>query len=166
MTDHAASSRIRVSSPTERRNPATVAIDSVSTAEALAMVHAEDARVIPAVHAVLPTLVGLVDEAVARIHEGGTVHYFGAGTSGRLGVLDAAELPPTYGPPNVVVAHHAGGPSALLQAAEGQEEGGEEDEGEESDNEQFLNKVREHWVVHVPAGWLIKTISLRVGDSN
>jgi len=107
---------------TEQRNPATVDIDTVSTADALAMLHAEDARVIPAVAETLPVLAELVDAAVDRVRAGGRVHYFGAGTSGRLGVLDAAELRPTYGLSDVVIAHHAGGFQALLTAAENVED--------------------------------------------
>ncbi len=114
--------RVRVTAPTEERNPRTVGIDTASTAEILALLHAEDAAVIPAVAAVLPELARLVDAAVAAVRSGGRVHYFGAGTSGRLGVLDAAELLPTYGIGDLVVAHHAGGPAALLTAAENVED--------------------------------------------
>lgn len=127
MTDRPA--RIRVSSPTEQRNPDTVEVDTVPTLQALTMLHAEDARVIPAVAAVLPVLAELVDGAVARVRDGGRVHYFGAGTSGRLAVLDAAELMPTYGLGDVVIAHHAGGPEALLTAAENVEDDDEDGAG-------------------------------------
>jgi N-acetylmuramic acid 6-phosphate etherase len=122
MTERPSPTRVRVSSPTERRNPATVDIDTAPTEDLVAMLHAEDARVIPAVAATLPTLARLVDAAVERVRSGGRVHYFGAGTSGRLGVLDAAELMPTYGVGDVVIAHHAGGTSALLTAAENVED--------------------------------------------
>jgi N-acetylmuramic acid 6-phosphate etherase len=75
------------------------------------------------VAAVLPVLSALVDEAVERVRAGGRVHYFGAGTSGRLGVLDAAELLPTFGiADDVVVAHQAGGPGARLRAVEDAED--------------------------------------------
>jgi N-acetylmuramic acid 6-phosphate etherase len=111
-----------LSAPTEHRNPVTEAIDTVPTVAALELLHAEDAKVIPAVAAVLPALAQLVDEAVARVRAGGRVHYFGAGTSGRLGVLDAAELMPTYGLGDIVIAHHAGGFPALLTAAENVED--------------------------------------------
>jgi N-acetylmuramic acid 6-phosphate etherase len=68
---------------------------------------------------VLPELAIVVDEAARRLAAGGRMHYFGAGTSGRLAVLDAAELIPTFGvDPDLVVAHHAGGPSALVRAVE------------------------------------------------
>lgn len=114
--------RVRVISPTEQRNPATVEIDQVTTERMLALLHDEDERVFAAVDAVLPTLARLVDAAAERVRAGGTVHYFGAGTSGRLGVLDAAELPPTFGVADVVVAHHAGGIAALLTAQENVED--------------------------------------------
>jgi N-acetylmuramic acid 6-phosphate etherase len=115
---------IRVVSPTETVNPRTGAIDEASTVELLRLLNAEDARVPAAVEAVLPQLAALVDEAVRRVSAGGRVHYFGAGTSGRLAVLDAAELPPTFGvdPDTVVVAHIAGGPSAFAAALEDAED--------------------------------------------
>lgn len=105
--------------PTEGRNPRTQGIDEASTLGLLRMLNAEDAEVPPAVAAVLPELARAVDLAVERVRAGGRVHYFGAGTSGRLGVLDAAELVPTFNtPPDLVVAHHAGGAPALLRAVE------------------------------------------------
>jgi N-acetylmuramic acid 6-phosphate etherase len=117
---------VRVSSPTEQVNPRTTDIDVVPTASLLRMLHDEDARVPAAVAQVLPELARLVDAAVARVGAGGRVHYFGAGTSGRLGVLDAAELLPTFGVgDDVVVAHQAGGPAALVRAVED----AEDDEG-------------------------------------
>ena len=123
-----------ISPPTEDRNPKTVAIDSLGTAEILELVNAEDARVAGAVAAVIPQLAEAVDAAVAAVHAGGRVHYFGAGTSGRLAVLDAAELLPTFhAPPDLVVAHHAGGTEALLRAVDGvedSEESGAADAGE------------------------------------
>ncbi len=123
-----------ISPPTEDRNPKTVAIDSLGTTEILELVNAEDARVAGAVAAVIPQLAEAVDTAVAAVHAGGRVHYFGAGTSGRLAVLDAAELLPTFhAPPDLVVAHHAGGTEALLRAVDGvedSEESGAADAGE------------------------------------
>jgi N-acetylmuramic acid 6-phosphate etherase len=118
---------VRVESPTERINPRTVDIDRVSTEDALRMLNAEDRLVAPAVTAVVPDLARLVDEAAIRIRAGGRVHYFGAGTSGRLAVLDAAELLPTFGLGDVVVAHHAGGTAALVEAIEDVEDS--EDDG-------------------------------------
>lgn len=114
---------VRVSSPTEWRNPRTLDVDQLSTIQLLRMINAEDATVAAAVAAVLPQLAVVVDRAVRALRVGGRVHYFGAGTSGRLAQLDAAELGPTYSlPDGMFVAHHAGGASALTQAAEGVED--------------------------------------------
>lgn len=114
---------VRVTSPTEQVNPSTWSIDEVPTIRVVEMLNEEDARVPAAVAAVLPELAALVDEAAARVRAGGRVHYFGAGTSGRLGVLDAAELLPTFGiADDVVVAHQAGGATALLRAVEDAED--------------------------------------------
>jgi N-acetylmuramic acid 6-phosphate etherase len=108
---------------TELRNHRTRDIDLVGTAELLAMLNAEDATVAAAVAAVLPVLAEVVDAALTRVRAGGRVHYFGAGSSGRIGVLDAAEVVPTFGvPPDVFVAHHAGGAGAVAQAVEGAED--------------------------------------------
>lgn len=120
-----------MTTPTEQRNPRTLAIDAVGTSEILRMVNAEDARVAGAVAVVIPELARAVDAGVEAIRGGGRVHYFGAGTSGRLAVLDAAELLPTFHVPDgLVVAHHAGGLEALLRAVENvedSEEGGAAD---------------------------------------
>lgn len=113
----------RVLAPTELRNPRTAAIDEVSTLELLSLINAEDALVPAAVAAVLPGVARAVDLAVAALRSGCRVHYFGAGTSGRLGVMDAAELMPTFAlEPGRVVAHHAGGPDALEMAVENVED--------------------------------------------
>ncbi|TCC58713.1 N-acetylmuramic acid 6-phosphate etherase [Kribbella pittospori] len=120
-----------MTSPTEQRNPRTLAIDAVGTSEILQLVNNEDARVAGAVGLVIPELTKAVDAAVEAVRGGGRVHYFGAGTSGRLAVLDAAELLPTFHTPEgLVVAHHAGGMDALLRAVENvedSEDGGAED---------------------------------------
>ena len=120
-----------MTSPTEQRNPRTLAIDAVGTSEILHLVNNEDALVAGAVSAVIPELTKAVDAAVEAVRGGGRVHYFGAGTSGRLAVLDAAELLPTFHVPDgLVVAHHAGGMEALLRAVENvedSEEGGAAD---------------------------------------
>ena len=109
--------------PTEQRNPRTLDIDTLPTQELLERLNDEDALVAPAVRRALAALATVVDEAVRRVRGGGRVHYVGCGTSGRLAVLDAAELLPTYGlPPGVVVAHLAGGDQALQQAVEGAED--------------------------------------------
>ena len=112
-----------VSAPTEDRHPGTTGIDTLSTLDVLRALNVEDAKVAPAVAEVLPALAALVDATVASIRAGGSVHYFGAGTSGRLAVLDAAELLPTFNaPPGLFTAHHAGGPEALLRAVENVED--------------------------------------------
>ncbi|GAA2378966.1 N-acetylmuramic acid 6-phosphate etherase [Dactylosporangium salmoneum] len=110
-------------SPTEERNPHTVYIDQLSTLDVLRLINAEDRKVAPAVTAVLPRLADAVEMAVAALRAGRRMHYFGAGTSGRMAVLDAAELHPTFGVGyDRVVAHIAGGPSAVQHAAEGAED--------------------------------------------
>jgi N-acetylmuramic acid 6-phosphate etherase len=108
-----------VSSRTEERNLRTVDIDTVPTEEVLRLLNAEDATVAGAVASALPALAAVVDRVVERLKAGGQVHYFGAGTSGRIGVLDSAEVTPTFGlEPGVFVAHHAGGATALGSAVE------------------------------------------------
>ena len=109
--------------PTEERNGRTLDLDTLPTRDLLDRLNDEDALVAPAVRRALPALATVVDEAARRIGAGGRVHYVGSGTSGRLAVLDAAELRPTFGlAPGVVVAHLAGGDRALLQAVEGAED--------------------------------------------
>ncbi|MFD4673869.1 N-acetylmuramic acid 6-phosphate etherase [Lentzea sp. NPDC058450] len=110
---------VRVESPTEQRNPRTADIDRVPTIDVLRMINDEDRTVPAAVAQALPDLARAVDLGVAAIMSGGRVHYVGAGTSGRLATLDAAELVPTFNAPaDWFVAHHAGGPEALVRAVE------------------------------------------------
>ncbi|GAB7036215.1 MULTISPECIES: N-acetylmuramic acid 6-phosphate etherase [Catenuloplanes] len=110
---------VRVHSPTEQRNPATAEIDRLDTLGVLRLINTQDATVAGAVATALPALARAVDLAVAALRGGGRVHYAGAGSSGRLGVMDAAEIPPTYGyPPDRFVAHLAGGPPAMTAAVE------------------------------------------------
>lgn len=114
---------VHFDAPTESRNPRTVDIDRLSTVDVLRRINAEDELVSAAVAAILPSLAKVVDFAVAALRHGRRVHYVGAGTSGRLAVLDAAELSPTFDvPPNWFVAHHAGGPDALFAAIEDAED--------------------------------------------
>ena len=114
---------VHVDSPTEQRNPRTTEIDRVSTVGILGLINAEDRRVPEAVGEVLPRLADAVDLAVEALHGGHHVHYVGAGTSGRLAVLDAAELVPTFNvPPDWFVAHHAGGDRALREPVENAED--------------------------------------------
>jgi N-acetylmuramic acid 6-phosphate etherase len=120
------SSQVSVSAPTEERHPGTTAIDTQSSLDILRLLNDDDAKVPTAVAEVLPELAILVDRAVEAIRAGGSVHYFGAGTSGRLAVLDAAELLPTFNAPDgLFVAHHAGGLGALLRAVENVEDDAE-----------------------------------------
>lgn len=109
--------------PTERRDPATTDLDRLGSAGVLALLHTADRAAVAAVEPLLPDLARLVDAAVAALRAGGSVHYFGAGTSGRLAVLDAAELAPTFAlEPGRVVAHVAGGARAVTEAVEGAED--------------------------------------------
>ncbi len=108
---------------TEKQNPRSGAIDRASTEEMLAILNAEDQRVPDAVHAQIPRIARALDAIVERWDAGGRLYYVGAGTSGRLGVLDAAECPPTFGTsPERIQALIAGGPEALLHAVEGAED--------------------------------------------
>ncbi len=114
---------VQVDSPTELRNPDTADIDQLSTVEILREINTQDATVPDAVAAVLPELAKLVDYAVDALRAGHRVHYVGAGTSGRLAVLDAAELVPTFNiPTDWFVPHHAGGAGALITAVENAED--------------------------------------------
>jgi len=98
-------------------------MDLLPTPAVLALLHAEDALVPAAVEPVLGALAVVVDEAADRIRRGGRVHYFGAGSSGRIAVLDATELVPTFGlEPDLVTAHLAGGEDAMDRAVEGAED--------------------------------------------
>jgi N-acetylmuramic acid 6-phosphate etherase len=112
-----------VEAPTERRNRNSRDLDVLSTLELLRRINAEDALVPAAVERALPCLAGVVDVAVDALRSGGTVHYFGAGTSGRMATMDAAELIPTFDlEPGRVVAHPAGGAQMLDTAVEGVED--------------------------------------------
>lgn len=111
---------------TERRNPRTANIDTLSSLEMAKLINAEDHHCAEAVEAVLPQIAQSIDIIYGKIRSGGRLFYAGAGTSGRLGVLDAAECPPTYGvDPGLVVGLIAGGPSAFLKAIEGAEDSAE-----------------------------------------
>jgi len=117
------SSALSPQSLTESCNPATQEIDSVSTLEMVRLMNAEDAQVAAAVAAELPAIAAAIDAIAARMRRGGRLIYIGAGTSGRLGVLDASECPPTFSAaPGQVVGLIAGGPTALTTAVEGAED--------------------------------------------
>lgn len=133
---------------TERRNPNTMDIDSVSTIEILRKINNEDKTVPVAVEKALSQIAQLTDVIVDSFNNGGRLIYMGAGTSGRLGVLDASECPPTYGvSSNMVIGLIAGGKNALVNAVEGAE-----------DNREFaiedlknINLVKEDIVVGIAA---------------
>jgi len=111
----------------EERNPRTLDIDRRTTADILAVINAEDTLVPAAVGKVLPQVAAAVDAIVAAFNAGGRLVYIGAGTSGRLGMLDAAECLPTFGvPPGMVVGLIAGGPEAMMRAQEGAEDRAED----------------------------------------
>lgn len=108
---------------TERRNPRSVEIDRLSTLEIVDLVNAEDRMVAEAVGEERDAVARAIDLATAAFRAGGRLIYVGAGTSGRLGVLDAAEMPPTYRTdPAMVQGIIAGGPAALVRAQEGAED--------------------------------------------
>jgi N-acetylmuramic acid 6-phosphate etherase len=108
---------------TEQPNPASAHIDEVSTLELVQIINTQDAEVAPAVGRVLPEVSAAVDLVVAAFQRGGRLLYLGAGTSGRLGVLDASECPPTYSvDPTMVQGLIAGGDRAVFRAVEGAED--------------------------------------------
>ena len=107
----------------ETRNPNTLRLDEMSTLEMVTAFNQEDRTVPEAIARVLPQVAEAVDLAAAALRAGGRIIYLGAGTSGRLGVLDASECPPTFGVEHgVVVGLIAGGPGALLKAVEDAED--------------------------------------------
>jgi N-acetylmuramic acid 6-phosphate etherase len=108
---------------TESRNPATENIDTLSTLDLVRVMNREDARVAIAVSAELGHIADAIDRIAERMQAGGRLIYLGAGTSGRLGVLDAAEIPPTFNvAPDRVVALIAGGADAITRSIEGAED--------------------------------------------
>jgi len=112
---------------TEARNPASAQLDELSTLEMLTLINAEDAKIAAAVHAELPAIAHAVDAIAERFARGGRLFYIGAGTSGRLGVLDASECPPTFSvPAELVQGLIAGGDGALRLSSEHSEDSREE----------------------------------------
>lgn len=108
---------------TERRNPRTLDLDTLDTTTLLERMNDEDATVAAAVRAVLPRIADAVERIAAARRRGGRLVYLGAGTSGRLGLLDAVECPPTFGTdPSEVVGLMAGGRDAFVVAVEGAED--------------------------------------------
>lgn len=108
---------------TEGVNPRTVNIDRIPTLEMCAVINADDHRVSESVTPCLPVIAGAIDELALRVRQGGRVIYVGAGTSGRLGILDASEIPPTFAASREqFVGLIAGGDAAIRQAQEGAED--------------------------------------------
>ena len=108
---------------TEQRNPNSMQLDSLSAQELVALINREDQQVALAVEKCLPQIALAVEKIVVAFERGGRLVYVGAGTSGRLGVLDASECPPTYGvKPEMVVGLIAGGDHALRHPIEGAED--------------------------------------------
>ena len=112
---------------TEGRNPASQNIDELSTEAMLRVINDEDKKVALAVEAIVPEIAAAVDAICAAFRAGGRLIYCGAGTSGRLGILDASECPPTFGTPREqVIGLIAGGHTAILQAVENAEDNREQ----------------------------------------
>ena len=107
----------------EGRNPETHGIDLMSTRDVLTLINREDSKVAEAVKAAIPAIANIVDKTVQRIQQGGRLFYLGAGTSGRLGILDAVECRPTFSVPDgLVIGIIAGGETAIQHAVEGAED--------------------------------------------
>ncbi|MCJ7630476.1 MAG: N-acetylmuramic acid 6-phosphate etherase, partial [Longimicrobiales bacterium] len=112
---------------TEQRNPRSSRIDRLASIEIVDLINLEDRTVAAAVGNEREAIARAIDLTVDAFRRGGRLLYVGAGTSGRLGVLDAAEMPPTFGTePDLVQGIIAGGPEALVQAQEGAEDSPEE----------------------------------------
>ncbi|MBJ3815701.1 N-acetylmuramic acid 6-phosphate etherase [Shimwellia pseudoproteus] len=132
----------------ETRNQDTMDLDALSTLALVERFNQQDALVAGAVKATLPDVARAVDAAAQAIKQGGRLIYMGAGTSGRLGVLDASECPPTFGVPHgLVVGLIAGGPGAMLKAVEGAEDSEALGEGDLRD----LNLTAQDLVVGLAA---------------
>ncbi|HHF3122425.1 TPA: N-acetylmuramic acid 6-phosphate etherase [Vibrio diabolicus] len=116
---------------TESRNPTSAEIDTLSTIEMLQVINEEDQKVALAVKAVLPQIAETVDAITQAFANSGRLIYMGAGTSGRLGILDASECPPTYGThPDMVIGLIAGGHQAILKAVENAEDNAKMGQGD------------------------------------
>ena len=112
---------------TESRNPKTMNLDEMSIHEFLTVMNEEDALVPQRIHEVLPQIEKAVEKIIEALKHGGRLFYVGSGTSGRLGILDAVECPPTFSTTNEVNGIIAGGQSAFVKAKEGAED--HEDDG-------------------------------------
>ncbi len=108
---------------TESRNPDTMGLDEMTPTQIARIMNQEDGAVIKAIEEVIPQIAQAIEWATESLKSGGRIIYVGAGTSGRLGVLDAVECPPTFGvPPQMVVGLIAGGEKAFVEAVEGAED--------------------------------------------
>src|ERR1035437_4417096 len=108
---------------TEQRNPASMKMDEMTAEAILRLINSEDANVARSVELEIPHVTTVVEELVQRFKAGGKLFYVGAGTSGRMGIVDAAECPPTFGtPPELVQAIIAGGHAAVFRSQEGAED--------------------------------------------
>ncbi|MFW5438063.1 N-acetylmuramic acid 6-phosphate etherase [Paenibacillus apiarius] len=133
---------------TEQRNPRTMNIDQMSTRDILNVIHQEDRSVMEAVYRVLPQVEEAVESVHASLKNKGRLFYVGAGTSGRLGFVDAAECPPTYStPPEWIQAVIAGGNGAVYAAVEGAED--DEEQGAEDLRQRSLS--HSHVVIGIAA---------------
>jgi N-acetylmuramic acid 6-phosphate etherase len=111
---------------TEGENPRTRGLDLMDVETLVALLASEQREAVEAVERATPAIAAAVRAIAERLRNGGTLHYFGAGTSGRIANLDASECPPTFGvPEGLVVAHIAGSPEALVRAVEGAEDDAE-----------------------------------------
>ncbi len=108
---------------TEERNPRTSDLDLLNTVDLVSRVQAEDFQIAVSVQKAIPQIACAVDLIVDSLRQGGRLIYFGAGTSGRLGILDASECPPTFGVYLVLISGYiAGGKPAVFQTSEGAED--------------------------------------------
>lgn len=124
---------------TEQRNPASAAIDTVSTLEMVRIINGEDQKIAAAIATIAPQIAQAIDVITDHLRRGGRLFYVGAGTSGRLGILDAVECPPTYSTnPAMVQGIMAGGYSAVFQAKEGAEDS--KDEGHDDLARHFITE--------------------------
>jgi N-acetylmuramic acid 6-phosphate etherase len=112
---------------TEEINPSTRGLDLLGTSDLLHRINDEDRRAAWAVEREIDTIATAVDEIAGRLRTGGKLHYFGAGTSGRIALLDAAEITPTFSARDLVIAHIAGGDAAMTRSVEAAED--DEDAG-------------------------------------
>ncbi len=108
---------------TEQQNPASLSLDQLDLAQAVELMHQQDYQVLEAIKQAQPAITATIKRLINCLQQGGRLFYTGAGTSGRLGVLDASECPPTFGtPPELIQGIIAGGTRALYQAVEGAED--------------------------------------------